>query len=302
MADKKTTADDIRARFPGAQVELLKDERGACAAVDFGTMGAVWRAAAQQPEPGCNQPSRTNTARPDWDAGLGFERALKVGAEGWPEGAQKIRDMSARLIEKIGSRLMRQETRAAVAGDYPDVQAYLQCVPENMVEIVEVESRGHGRIISVTVNTGASGGIPADTIMRRGAVAVALVDALGRAGYLAELIALECAQRGTHRTEWRYPVKRADEPLNIERAAFVIAHPAFLRRVWFSLAENMPAGEWWTEMNTGGSYGKPAEVRACWQGDIHMPEMMYSDARWASAESVEKWTLETLEKLGVLAE
>ena len=223
--------------------------------------------------------------------------ALRLGRDGWADGSARIKTMAARISERIGSKVLRQEMRPALAGDFPDVAAYLSGVPENMYEIVEHEAAGAGRIVKITVGLFVSSAVGAKVYERRGAAILALVDALGLAGHLSEIVGIHDLHDGGWDAHIVIPIKRSDEPLSIERAAFALAHPATYRRIGFNLIERLPDGLD-RKFGAGSWYGHKGDSFP--KGDIHFPGCSMYKSEWRDEASAEQHILGQLQKLGIL--
>src|SRR4029077_4430749 len=97
----------------------------------------------------------------------------------------------------------------------------------------------------IVVNVAVSGAVTAATIMTRGGAILSWVDGLESEGFRCEIDVIES---GLFRENTPKPlgvlfsvkVKRADEPLDIDRVSFWLAHPAIQRRLMFGLYERSP--------------------------------------------------------------
>jgi len=169
-----------------------------------------------------------------------YEQAIGLARTGWPEGRQKM------VAGLDASRLINQQARIKseeldVAGAYPMVPAFIAGVPDCMVNIGEAEIAGT-QIIRIVVNISFVAGVYDSTVINRGVAILSWVDRLEAEGKRVELIALRSTEGMSSATVNRFslmfPLKRADEPLEIDRAAFVLAHPDMLRRLMFSASES----------------------------------------------------------------
>jgi hypothetical protein len=75
-------------------------------------------------------------------------------------------------------------------------------------------------------------------IINRGAAVVALIDKIQSEGQRVELIAFcHIAGRRNDRLIMAVTVKRPEEPIDMDRVAFALAHPSMLRRAFFRVVE-----------------------------------------------------------------
>lgn len=226
-----------------------------------------------------------------------YGEALALARNGWPEGLERIKKMAGRISRHLASAVMEQAMVYDVVGESPDVGAFLSGEPEHMMRFEEAE--GAPKVIRVTVNICASGGIGKEVLMRRGAVACALVDCIERAGFRAEVIATFGSKANGNAWFFTMPAKRPEEPLNMDRMAFILAHPAFLRRLIFRAME-LEAKP--SDFNVPCGYGTPCDPPKEYQGEVYLPAMSSVEACWRTEEAAEVEALRILRKIGVVAE
>lgn len=90
-------------------------------------------------------------------------------------------------------------------------------------------------------------------MMLRGAAVLSLADTLERRGFSTELRIVGNSQAGGQAFRYSIVYKRAGEPLDIDRAAFAIAHPSSMRRLAFAILEQHRE----LETNFRSGYGSP---------------------------------------------
>jgi hypothetical protein len=232
-----------------------------------------------------------------------FEAADNLARYGWTEGRTSIEAVVTSV--GLGSYARVQEFVPDVSGAVVDVAAAIAGVPESMLEFVEVDKRGAGKLIRLVVNCVAHAGIHADTLKRRGAAVLALVDALESAGLVAEVdIVFFEHSTGDHVTVVH--VKRAGETFDPDRLAYAVAHPDFFRRHIFATWERQ-APQVRKELGVeGGSYGYPKDAEDVGfeiaEGDIYLPRVQDNGGDWANEKTVKAWVLQQLAEQGVEAE
>lgn len=148
-------------------------------------------------------------------------------------GAPDLVDRSDAMMQKIealtGIETSGRRSMPAVTGGAPCVPAYLSGSPVAMRQ--RRSFRDASNPIAIIVNAGASGAVSTGTIERRGAAVLALTRLLSAARPVSLYVMSGHTDNGKHALTI---VRIETEPLDISRAAFCMAHPAFLRRLMFS--------------------------------------------------------------------
>lgn len=179
-------------------------------------------------------------------AGGTWEQALEQAVTGNPElvheiayGVGKIEG----LIEKDNPGWIRD-----VTGDFFDVADFLSGEPE---VFRREELNEKKMVVPVYANFSMSHNIPNDVIKNRGCAIIALVDELQRAGFIAEL-SLVFGSR--YNAVYRYiKINISQDPVDLDAAAFVLANPMCLRRVYLAFLERE------CKRSDCGGYGMPVE-------------------------------------------
>lgn len=258
---------------------------------------------ASQPNDVVSPKSRRPAKGSHWDMGADFNETVRLAEKGWPEGLKLIDRIRARLESVTSSATFRPETNWDVAGDFVDIGRFVSGVPECMGTFDESEQQQQttGKIVRVVVNCAASSGVDASAMARRGAAAGALIDALESVGRSCEIVLL-CANgmRGSW-LEYLVPVKRAGEPLELDRLAMMLCHPTVYRRLFFSCFELESASTRRTHnVCASGGYGHVDSGRYLIDAreDIIVPDMLlYS--RGDDDSALLKWVFSELKKQGV---
>jgi len=223
-----------------------------------------------------------------------------MAINGWREGMIEIEKYRAQILPIITDKVLRPKQTHSVSGYYVDVGSYLANDPECFIAREFEERNFPGRIYKVVCSISFSAAIKPETIIQRGAMICALIDAIEFAGHRAEVICNDatCAydseahRQGKHKEngwlEISVRVKKSSQPLDMTDLAFCLAHPAMLRRIMFSVAEI--AG--WSDLVR--NYGYPAEATD--KGDIYIREILSGTVPDNKAIS---WLLTELEKMGI---
>lgn len=163
-----------------------------------------------------------------------FGEAVNLARMGWAEGRAKL---SANLdaANFVQTNSTHRAEALDVGGAYPDVQEYIAGNPAHMVTIGAEQSRTRP-IYRFIVSMFSSGSLTPETLMRRGAAILSWVDRLENQGARCEVMMVG-AGGGSTSFFLSFMAKRADEPLDVDRLAFVLVHPSMFRRIVFACHE-----------------------------------------------------------------
>jgi len=126
----------------------------------------------------------------------------------------------------------------APAGAFPCGPAYAAGVPENMFVPLEDGAANSRPIVRIAVNVVCSSWVEPEDIINRGAAVVALIDKIQSEGQRVELVVFcHIESRRNDRIIMAVTVKRPEEPIDMDRVAFALAHPSMLRRCFFRVVE-----------------------------------------------------------------
>lgn len=233
-----------------------------------------------------------------WSGGTSWEQAKQLAIEGWKEGLEEVEKYRAKLAPFITDKILRPLQVYSVSGYSVDVGAYLSNDPECFISRVYEERNYPGKIFKIVCSISFSAAIEPQTIIQRGAMICALVDALEFAGHRAEVICNFSAAReqyyrdgGNKQYGWfevDVKVKPSDQPVELSSLAFCLAHPSMLRRITFSAAELVG----WSDY--ARAYGYPSEATD--KGDIYIKEIF---SGIVPDDKAINWVLTELEKMGI---
>ena len=264
----------------------------------FEDLSEFWKYSLQDSQ------ARTKSSRDDdklqWSGGLTWEQAKQMAVSGWREGMQEIDRYRAKIVPIVTEKVLRPKQIYSVAGYNVDVGSFMANEPECFLSREYEERNYPGQIYKIVASISFSWDIKPETIIQRGAMICALIDAIEFAGHRAEVICNWAVSAGSYDNDrqgknkergWlevSVTVKKVSQPLEMSDLAFCLAHPAMLRRIMFSVAEL----EGWSYF--ASAYGCPAEASD--KGDIYIREI-YSGT--VSDEKAIKWVLSELEKLEI---
>jgi len=228
---------------------------------------------------------------PNWEA------ALELSRVGWLKGQADASKIAAPLFNSVSSMIERTDIVRDVEGAQIDIALFLDGEPEcwQRFETSYIDGIGY-RVLRLTFNIAASAAISQATITAKGATIAALIQLLEYSGYRVQVDVLWGGNSPGIYIQPSVTVKRPDQPLDLPRLMFAMAHPSMLRRLLFRWAELMHKTD---QQKLGSSYGHPDEVPEADQGDIHIAKSSYPDSQWDNPESARKWIVGQLKKQGV---
>lgn len=182
-----------------------------------------------------------------------------------------------------------------VSGYEVDIDRYLTGEPECMIQAVPVQVKAKGRAVRITINCGYLGDVENKAVLRRGAAVIALVDILSRMQHPLEIYTVRVGHyyEGS-RLVYRVKVQDANEPLDIGRVMFALAHPAYHRRLCFQAMGIDGKGY----HNTGGSQDvQEGDLEPLGHGtEIVLGSSLKASEAW-SVEDCVRWIEAQLDKV-----
>lgn len=226
---------------------------------------------------------------PSWTGGINtLQEAIEMAERGWPEGTQRmLQDLDHDSAGDQPSLFPSREYD--IAGEFPDVLAYVAGAPDHMVSFGEANT-GISPVVRLGVNGGARWTISSEAIMRFGAAVLSHAAAFQRAGYSVAIdwikVAREMGKKypRTHLT--RVELLTAGAVLDVDRAAFMLGHPAMLRRFWFADVEMERNAK-----DLSYAYGRSMNAPAGWYDGILLPPLnnYAGDPEQATVEDFAAW-------------
>jgi hypothetical protein len=241
----------------------------------------------------------------DWP-GATWEEALRLATDGWtrevPEADVSVAALRERARDEVATTALVPAWD--VTGSEVDVGAYLAGEPECMVDAAPQRISVRGRVVTFLVPSGYVHTTPHEYVRNRGMALTALCSAIIAAGHSVEIWSGCCAYLGKERFASVARVIAAGEPFDLGRLIFVLAHPAFFRRLWLAVWDSAPQD--WAELMQRLSYGTPPDT--CYPDDLPdgirdpyvFPYLEPSDPQWETAESAMAWCQEMFRDLGLV--
>lgn len=168
-----------------------------------------------------------------------LQEACDLAMQGWaecrPEVDALVDDLEERIAGVLSDHFVVQHD---VTGADVNVGLFMSGEPECMMQFVQEPEARMGRVVKVLVNGVTNASTPKESILKRGAGVIALVNTLHLMGVGVELW-FESPIVGTDKRTYSTVCKLHDseQPLDIDNVMFALAHPSMLRRLVFSVQE-----------------------------------------------------------------
>ncbi len=199
-----------------------------------------------------------------WHGTRTFDDALNLAERGWPDGLARMQTLRGK-IKVPQSQTEAFVTRFVEAGDEPDIGRYLENQPDSMLEFERQFIPGTGRIVKILLNAFISCGVDHKAIFQRGAAAFALADAIEQSGLRCEisLVLATISRSGNgEMSDVLIPLKAADQHVEPDRMAFMLAHPSIFRRFMGKLYDQESESEFQKHWSSWGMPGDLTDVPA----------------------------------------
>lgn len=226
----------------------------------FDSVESFVREASKGPGPDWKSARSSHSEGAGFSGTASFEEAASLALAGWPEGRARM----VRGVEAVASSPAFERAAALffdVAGAYPVAALAAAGVPECMVSPAPVSERARP-IVRLAVSGSVSYNYGADEIFAYGAALLGVIDALESAEFRVELSVIFPAEKRGHKVATSVRVKDAPDALDLDRAAFCLAHAATLRRLVFGVMEANLSSETFYP-----GYGAPRTPERGFDGD-----------------------------------
>ncbi len=228
-----------------------------------------------------------------WDLGVGWDGAVRLAREGWPDGQAKVREVSGEVLRSVVGQVSGRRRVLDVAGHRCHIGRFLSGDPRCMVSIRRAARSA--RVVRLVATISASYCVKAEDFVRRGAAVAAVVDVLEASGVRCEVVVGVCVSRGGQgRHMTGVLVKPADQALDIDLLSFALAHPATLRRLWFGFVEGEPEPirEYFRFSSKAGSYGRPETYASEVQDSCAINVLGFESPVWKNDVAMAAWVRE----------
>lgn len=182
--------------------------------------------------------TRASVTRPQSFNGTpSLEAAFTLFRKGWPEGKQRMLS----ILDDIRNTIILESTKydffPSVEGCAPNVEAYIQGIPEDMFHLQEEETICPPSFLCVQIEGGFLSNIIPEQMTWAGATIYAAIEALRAQGCAVQIL-LSHGVRSRHTGAiWQSTVP-IPNTIDIDTASFLFTHPATLRRINFAIREH----------------------------------------------------------------
>lgn len=264
----------VSASYTGINIESYGDHR----LETYDTFDDFINAADDSQEDRSNWKARASRdeGKEEWTGTQNFDEAVYLARVGWPEGVIKL-DQIADHYHQLSKWTVDKSRSLDVAGTYPIVPIFLGGDPACMVNDGEM-NRGLKPMMQLVVNRGYSWLTTPERIFNFGAAIMVCIDQIETIGPRIELV-VATANMGDlfggvqERPVWvtMTTIKRAQEHVEKNRLAYALAHPAYSRRLKYSILEQIDNYE--EPFHWG--YGKPIPLPPdlIEPGAIYIPQL-----------------------------
>jgi hypothetical protein len=267
-------------------------KQGKVEIVEFASLDAMAEFAGQD-----GQGSGTHNHGRSWAGTDSHREAHELMVDGWAEIRPAVDSLMAEIRDRIADRTAPVFDMAHdVAGTFVDMAAFMAGEPACMVSAIPEPSTRSGKVVKILYNSVANAGVNAETMRKRGAVVLALVDALNVLGVNAEVWVETAVSYRGRKGSLLTCAKTAHEAVDVNRIMYALAHPSYLRRQGLSiLAKTELVGV--SPSNGGECAAANSHVAESFGADVSIVGDTGSDGRRMVAEGSD-WVLDTLRGLG----
>ncbi len=227
------------------------------------------------------------------------QEAFKLARQGWADGMSQAKAIADSVERKLTHLVQRDTLHYDVQGEMLDVGRFCSGEPEHWGYWVQDLVEGTGtKFFHIVANGSASCGVDKSIMIHRGASLAALVNLMELSGYRVKITVVFAGGGQGAKVESVIPVKNYDEPVDLDKLAFSLAHPASFRLLGLASWDTVSDKDVVRKVNIGSSYGHPASVET--PSDLYLDKMFYGEEGWRSAESCANWVERLLKEKGVI--
>lgn len=228
----------------------------------------------------------------DFCGGLSQKEAYQHVQTGWAEGTAKIAEASAMLDIGNSMTVKTKQLRQSFVGRKLNKSAWRAGKEKAFYK--KKRRPAQKPIVKIGFPLGGLADMTHQEFINKGTAVLALVEAIQLSGTAVELWGTAGVSIYSNKYLAHHVLLKAgDEPLDLDKLAFVSAHSAFHRRINFSSRENLTAEEYKTLK--GRDYGATKTV--------HNPNVdfmaEYDQNAFRTKETALEWIVEQAKKAGI---
>lgn len=178
-------------------------------------------------------------AHKEW-SGVGTrEEAFNLFLMGEPEGAKRMKDILASIHNHIILPTLVSNFYAAVEGQSPNIEAFLQGQPEDMFHLIEEEKDAPPSQLNVQLELCVACLVQPVQMFWAGATVWCAVEALKAQGCNVSLLLTHTVSTGPHGSGdiWQSSVPVPNN-LDLDSLSFLLTHPSVLRIIIVAMMEH----------------------------------------------------------------
>lgn len=184
-----------------------------------------------------------------WSGSKDWDEAMQRARYGWKEVTKKF--LAAMALPDMSSQGVAPARKVGMAGHSVHIPNFVAGLPNAMLAKGE-DRHGGRRVVRLLLDRSNRSQIDGRPIINRGIAICSMVNLLEAQGVSVEVTAINTVDTDRFTYEGKpinelstsVDVKRAGEPLNLDRMAFVCASPAYHRRMQFRARECVPGNAW----------------------------------------------------------
>lgn len=181
-----------------------------------------------------------------------FDEAIKKSWYGDKEILKSVRESRDQIVRHLNDTTYLQDWQYSESGAGVDVAKFVTGQPDCMFDVLPTEKKS----ITIAINFAYSWSYEHAQVIAAGAAVFIIAEWFHRNRYNVRIVGDEVCRRDGLYYWLNFPIKEYHQPFDTGRIAFILAHPAFLRKVIFSV--NDSTGDETREFfgfHTGSGYG-----------------------------------------------
>ena len=172
-------------------------------------------------------------------AGASYETAVDLLTHGWKEKVTEIKGKLDKSVKVESTKMVRTQ-KLGVTGYSPCVPNAIVGVPKAMFYSSKVAKKS--KVIEILYDIGFSSSITVTDCINKGIELLSKIYSLEMNGFRVKL-SVTCSYLNNGTPEgyiMTVAIKNENQPLDLSRIAFPLAHPAMLRKISFDWYERLP--------------------------------------------------------------
>jgi hypothetical protein len=189
--------------------------------------------------------SSSHTGTKSFTGTRDYGEAMSLVRNGWSEHRDEAKTMAQRVVANVQQTMRPMHVPVYdVSGSFVDIGAYLEGIPECMVDFQQEMAPTTGRVVTILVSAFVSCAVSRDAIVKRGVAIAALIEALACHNVSVELWSEMAGGESFTVKGGKYvsiltKVKGASDALDLDHLMFAIGHPSMFRRLYFGASETL---------------------------------------------------------------